>query len=381
MAITPYSTAPEISFWSRGVARRFDAAAMLPQGALVLRRGDRVMSAGSCFAANIVPHLERSGFEYVRAERRHPLLRGPGEHLGYDNFSAAYGNLYTARQLRQLLQRALGLWRPQEDAWEEDGTFIDPYHPGLRYRARSHDEFDLLTRQHLDCVLAAFRQASVFVFTLGLTEAWVSRVDGAVFPACPGTVAGRFDAGRHHFHNMSVADVVADLNEFIQDVRRVNPALRIVLTVSPVPLVATATGGHVLPATIYSKSVLRVAAEEVVRANRDMPYFPAYEIVTGPQAPKAFYENDRRNVSREAVDAVMAALLARCEPDGGGAAPVTAPAALADKAPAADNAQALSRAIAEAECEEAMGDGRCRPPAIGRRRHPRRCNTAIFGDQ
>ena len=56
MAITPYSTAPEISFWSRGVARRFDAAAMLPQGALVLRRGDRVMSAGSCFAANIVQY-------------------------------------------------------------------------------------------------------------------------------------------------------------------------------------------------------------------------------------------------------------------------------------------------------------------------------------
>ena len=59
-----------------------------------------------------------------------------------------------------------------------------------------------MTRQHLDCVLAAFRQASVFVFTLGLTEAWVSRADGAVFPACPGTVAGSFDAGRHHFHNM-----------------------------------------------------------------------------------------------------------------------------------------------------------------------------------
>jgi hypothetical protein len=380
MANHPYTHAEPKSFWSRGVARRFDAASMVPEGALVLRRGDRVMSAGSCFAANIVPYLEKSGFPYVRTEQRHPLLRAPAENLGYDNFSAAYGNLYTARQLRQLLQRALGYWAPREDSWEDpaDGTLIDPFRPGLRYRARSRDEHALLTRQHLDCVRRAFEEATVFVFTLGLTEAWVSRQDGAVFPACPGTVGGEFDAGRHAFHNFTVGEVVADMAEFIADVRRINPALRIVLTVSPVPLVATATDGHVLTSTIYSKSVLRVAAEDIVRNHRDALYFPAYEIVTGPQAPERFFEADRRNVSREAVDTVMAALLARCETDSAPAAaaaasagtsraaPPPAPPASASPPPAslpatdaasADaKARALSQAIAEAECEEAMSD-------------------------
>jgi hypothetical protein len=367
MASHPYTHAQAKSFWSRGVARRFDAASLVPEGTMVLRRGDRVMSAGSCFAANIVPYLEKSGFPYVRTEARHPMLRAPAEHLGYDNFSAAYGNLYTARQLRQLLQRALGYWLPREDAWEDpaDGTFIDPFRPGLRYRARSRDEFALLTRQHLDSVRRAFEEATVFVFTLGLTEAWVSRQDGAVFPACPGTVAGNFDAGRHAFHNFTVGEVAADMAEFIADVRRINPGLRIVLTVSPVPLVATATGGHVLTSTIYSKSVLRVAAEEVVRGHRDVTYFPAYEIVTGPQAPERFFEADRRNVSREAVDMVMAALLARCETDAAAPAPAVSapavktpagtPAAPAAHPPSAD-AQALSQAISEAECEEAMSD-------------------------
>jgi hypothetical protein len=355
MASHPYLHAPAKSFWSRGVARRFDAAALLPASTTVLRRGDRVMSAGSCFAANIVPYLERSGFPYVRTELRHPLLRAAPENLGYDNFSAAYGNLYTARQLRQLLQRALGTWTPREAAWTDpaDGTLIDPFRPGLRHRARSRDEFELLTRQHLDCVRRGFEQASVFVFTLGLTESWLSREDGATYPACPGTVAGEFDAGRHVFHNFTVAEVVADMAEFIADVRRINPDLRIVLTVSPVPLVATATGEHVLTSTIYSKSVLRVAAEEIVRAHRDMIYFPAYEIVTGPQAPAEFFEPDRRNVTRAAVDVVMAALLAHCETDAAAeAAPVPAP-----KQPDADSqARALSRSIADAECEEAMAD-------------------------
>ena len=135
----------------------------------------------------------------------------------------------------------------------------------------------------LPLTLPGMISGAVLVFTLGLTEAWMSRADGAVFSACPGTVAGDFDANRHAFHNMSALEVASDLSEFIREVRKLNGLLRIILTGSPVPLVATATGEHVLPATIYSKSVLRVAAEEVVRANEDVAYFPAYEIVTGPQ--------------------------------------------------------------------------------------------------
>lgn len=364
-ARSPYDTAPDRSFWSRSVSRDFQPADLLAPGVVLLRKGDRVASAGSCFAANIVPYLERSGFAYVRAETPHPALRVPPENLGYANFSAAYGNIYTARQLLQMLYRCLGLWQPKERMWRDGETFIDPFRPGLRYRARSEREFDLLTQQHLACVRRMLAEATVFVFTLGLTEAWVSREDGAVFPACPGTVGGTYDPNRHAFHNMTVADVTGDLNEFIREVRKLNPALRIILTVSPVPLVATATGGHALSATIYSKSVLRVAANEVASANSETQYFPAYEIVTGPQAPDDFFEPDRRNVSKAAVETVMGALLARCEGGQIAAMPprVSAPPPKPPSVPDAHEPlgeesvqQRLSAFIVDAECEEVMSD-------------------------
>jgi hypothetical protein len=95
-------------------------------------------------------------------------------------------------------------------------------------------------------------------------------------------------------------------------VRKINPKLKIILTVSPVPLTATATNDHVLSATIYSKSVLRVACELVTK-QQSVRYFPAYEIVTGPQAPDNFFSPDRRNVTKMAVDTVMHALLSHCE--------------------------------------------------------------------
>lgn len=243
------------------------------------------------------------------------------------------------------------------------GVVIDPYRPGLKYPACSEQEFDILTAQYyLADVLDGLRTATVFVFTLGLTEAWISKLDGSVFPACPGTVAGSFDTERYIFHNFSAREVCDDLDEFIRVVRGVNPRIRFILTVSPVPLVATATNQHVLIATMYSKSVLRVAAEEAVNRLQDVTYFPAYEIVTGPQAPFDFFEDDRREPSARAIRTVMRAFLARCETiftidDGtvvGMSDRIPSDAKRPD-APAKLNQQ-LSTIMADALCEEAAAD-------------------------
>ena len=146
-----------------------------------------------------------------------------------------------------------------------------------------------------------FEQADVFIFTLGLTEAWVSKIDGAVFPACPGTVAGSFDAAKHQFVNFSVDEIDRDLESFLSEFHALNPKGRVVLTVSPVPLVATATTNHVLCASSYSKSVAscRCGGQAAIRNSSSVRYFPSYEIITGPQAPAGFFEPDRRNVSPE----------------------------------------------------------------------------------
>ena len=81
-----------------------------------------------------------------------------------------------------------------------------------------------------------------------------------------------------------------------------NPRVKVILTVSPVPLVATAEEAHVLVATTLSKSVLRVAAEVVSARGRDVAYFPSYEIITGPQARGRYFAEDLRSVTDEGVD-------------------------------------------------------------------------------
>ena len=265
------------------------------------------MSAGSCFAANIRRYIEAQGLVYTVSEQNHPLWPEAAENPYYEAFSARYGNIYTPRHMVQILQRALGSFSPTEEYWAIEGVYVDPYRPGLRHPARSLDEFRALTAQHLRAVVRAVEQSTVFIFTLGLTEAWESLVDHAVFPACPGTVAGEFDPLRHGFRTFDVQEVSADLRDMIRLARSIQPSLRVILTVSPVPLVATATGRHVLTATTYSKAVLRIAAEEVANSVPNVAYFPAYELVSGPQAAGTSYEQDRRNVTEEAVATVMSA--------------------------------------------------------------------------
>lgn len=345
----PYNLQPSRAFWSKSVSMSFESSDLITAEKPVIARGDKVASAGSCFASNIIPYLERSGIEYIRTESPYPEFCGfDVENFGYSNFSAAYGNIYTARQLHQLILRAQGKFKPVDDRWHIAGRIIDPFRPGLKYGSRSDAEFDVLQIQHFKATIAAFEKANVFVFTLGLTEAWISKLDGAVFPACPGTVNGIFDPAKHEFKNFAASEIVEDIKGFVANIREINPDIRFIFTVSPVPLVATATEDHVLVASIYSKSVLRVAAQEAIRQIDDAFYFPAYEIVTGPQAPKHFFGEDCRNVTEFAVAEVMKSLLANCDV---GLSAQNFPSVVKESPGAT-----LSALVIKAECEEGALD-------------------------
>ena len=109
--------------------------------------------------------------------------------------------------------------------------------------------------------------------------------------------------------------------------------MRILLTVSPVPLTATASTQHVLAATVYSKSVLRAAAGELYSLHQDVDYFPSYEIVASPFLRTKFFEKNMRSVSKRGVDLVMHHFFAAHELE---AAPQRAPQQVAIDVPEDD---------------------------------------------
>jgi hypothetical protein len=267
----------------------------------------RVATAGSCFAQHIGARLRGSGFRFLDVEPI-PRLFSPerAADWGFGIYSARYGNVYTTRQLLQLLQRATGEFAPAERAWEWEGGFVDPFRPTIEPLAMaSIEEVQACQKSHLASVLRLFQQTDVFVFTLGLTEGWMSREDGSVFPVCPGIHGGKFDAARYMFINFSYPEVLADLEGFMARAREINPRMKFLLTVSPVPLMATATPDQVVVASMYSKSVLRAAAGYLAGQNDHVDYFPSFEIISSHVMKGQFYSADMRGVELVGVEHVM----------------------------------------------------------------------------
>jgi GSCFA family protein len=303
----PYSDMPSYRRWRSGVAgqagKAIDPVVDFP---FSIAPGERIAAAGSCFAQHVARHLRNQGFGFMDTEPAHPMLSDDiARSFGYGIYSARYGNIYTSRQLLQLLQRAYGTFVPVDDMWESSGRYYDPFRPAIQPGGfATRQEFLADRAQHLAAVRRMLEQADTFIFTLGLTECWVAREDGAAYPMCPGTVAGEFDPARHALVNLEVEDVHADLLAFLRALRAVNPGVKVILTVSPVALAATANDKHVLLANTLSKATLRIAAERLSR-EQGVAYFPAYEIITCPSIGGSYLLEDLRSISEAGVENVM----------------------------------------------------------------------------
>lgn len=361
----PYATLPPRAYWKTGVAERGSADfAGLWSPRFEFERGTRFATAGSCFAQHISRWLKANGHEWVDSERApDDLTAAEVADGGYGVFTFRTGNIYSAALLQQWMRWALDDATPPDLVWQDGDRFCDPFRPTIAARGFTSAQAVLNARAHtLRCIRSALPRTDVLIFTLGLTEAWTDVVDGTYYPMCPGTAGGRFDPQRHRFVNLDVGAVVQCLESTFSRLRQVNPALRFLLTVSPVPLTATASGQHVMVATMHSKSVLRAAASEMVARRDDVDYFPSYELIAGFQSEGQHFEENLRTVRRTGVEHVMRHF-ARGLGQDIALQPLAAPVAKARVAEGAD----------ELVCEEVLLAQGAGAPAEG-------ADICLFGD-
>jgi len=188
----PYRGLPPSRFWRQAVAEKPGAEVEpVDPPPFSLAPADRIATAGSCFAQHLARGLSEAGFAHHVVE--------PGDDGAFPPYAARYGHIYTSRQLVQLFDRAHGHFTPAEPAWRRpNGSFDDPFRQSLAHVGWPSAAALAADRErHLEAVGRLFAELDVFIFTLGLTEAWVGRADGAVFALAPGVLAGTHDPDRH----------------------------------------------------------------------------------------------------------------------------------------------------------------------------------------
>jgi GSCFA family protein len=266
-----------------------------------LRADDVFFCIGSCFARVIELELLVRDLTVSSLSLRAELDEVPDVPNGFVN------KFTTASMLNELHWSLAGRPFPDEALIADGDGYRDLQLANARVpvtlrRARER-------RRDVMEYFARLRDASVVILTLGLVEVWYDRVTELFLNSAPTyEIVHRFP-GRFTVHAGDYAENRARLEDVCDIlVSECRSDVRIVVTVSPVPLHRTFTAADVLVANAYGKSTLRAVAEDVVRARANVEYFPAYELVTVSDRTFAF-RDDQLHVSTAMAGVVATSFL------------------------------------------------------------------------
>ena len=237
---------------------------------------DSVFAIGSCFARNLEGALHKAGMDVLS---RRINLGKIGEEVGAaSNFLNKYNASSILNDLKWALDRDSF---PGEDIIYSvsDDVFCDPQLGLIRLPYPLADIMDMRAR-YLDA-MAQVIKADVVIITLGYVETWYDKELGLYLNIAPPPRLCEKFPDRFEFRVLGFEDVLQALEDIYALLKKHRKTpLKMLLTVSPVPLVSTFRDVDVLVANTYSKSVQRAAAETFVARKPDVDYFPSYEFVT-----------------------------------------------------------------------------------------------------
>ena len=258
--------------------------------ATLVEENTKVSSIGSCFAEEILVWLQQNNFNTVQ----------PG-----------WGMVYNPRNIKLIVKGALEYetFDPTERLWDfGDGDIRTPYVKCQTLRpvrlGSTVEKALAMERAVFEKFAAVLKSVDLLIITLGQTEYWHTEGDKE-YPFYAAPWAGIEDGKeKHRFSNLTQTEVRGDLQETIDLLKKHNPKLKILVSVSPVPLVASTQNG--LSAYVYAggaKSTLHSAVLEVIGENEGVFYMPSYEIVMAE--PQNSFKDDGRHVLRQTVDKIM----------------------------------------------------------------------------
>ena len=308
MGYTPYSESPARAYWRQSVADRsvFDIAEVWTPK-YPLGEGDIFATYGSCFAQHFSKALRGSGLMWIDAE---PAPSYASKQLcrdfNYGVFSSRTQNIYTPTMLLQWLRMSVSKTYQDYEVWAQDGRYYDPLRPSLEPNGFA-SKSEVISARERTCksLILSVKQSTTFVFTLGLTERWLNTSTDMEYAQCPGVHVGLFNEAEHSPDNLQLPDLLSAMSTSFRVLRTLNPDLKVLLTVSPVPLAATFQDKHILVATVEAKSVLRTAASLCCQKYSYVDYFPSYELISSFPVRGVFYEPDLRTVNSQGVGFVM----------------------------------------------------------------------------
>ena len=243
----------------------------LPLKEVKMAHSERMTLWGSCFVENIGKLLVENKF---RCEVN-PL-------------GILYNPISIAKSLQQVLVKKV--YR-EEDLFHSNGT----WHSWMHHSDFSSCSLDVCLEKINEGMMKAtdvLSSADWLVVTWGTAYVYFSRNTQEVVGNCHKQPEKLFVRKR-----LDVTEIVNTWKSLLDDLRALNPRLKVLFTVSPIRHAKDGMHGNQL-----SKSTLLLAVDELCRSCSDCYYFPSYEIVMDELRDYRFYADDMLHPSAKAVE-------------------------------------------------------------------------------
>ncbi len=248
----------------------FSTKVDIPDSSIEINHQSPVLMMGSCFAENIGKELEKAKFD-----------------ININPFGILYNPLSISQALDILSSKR---FFDKDDLFEYNGLFHSHYHHG-----QFSDTDATVSLEKINAAIsgAASRlpDTNVLIITFGTAYVYRLRESGLIVGNCHKLPAANFERFR-----LDVDTIVDTWAGTIGKLRKANPNIKIIFTVSPVRHLKD--GAH---ENQLSKSTLLLAIDKLCSMHKEITYFPSYEIVMDELRDYRFYAEDMVHVSETAV--------------------------------------------------------------------------------
>ncbi len=260
-----------------------------------------IVAVGSCFARQIEMSFQRNGVvtanqlmnqhEYVLEARR--------------NDSVLQNRFNVPSICYELKCMADPTWLGQRLLYQFKNRTYDAFFSRGQRRDIPLDDRLAMRRRIFEYQHSVLQNADAVILTLGLSEAVFDKKDELYLNSIPmlGLAATEVFEDRFDGHLIDTDTSLQALEDARLELMHVRPDIKIIVTVSPVPLDSTFSGGDVVVANAASKSMLRATAHRFSSRYDNVDYFPSFEMVTYSDPTMAF-RPDRRHVTGAMVDQI-----------------------------------------------------------------------------
>jgi hypothetical protein len=230
-----------------------------------------VFTIGSCFAEAIGSRLQQSKFN---------VAVNP------------FGTSYNPLSIHKIIQYALRQKNPTANSY----VVRDDIHLNFDFHSTmSSTDKTVLENSISNAINSShdfLKSADRILITYGTAWIYSEKSSGFFVNNCHKVPANNFTK-----RLVSAEEIADSFNLLYEEAKKLNPALKFILTVSPVRHIK-----DTLELNSVSKAVLRSACHSIVNTFSDVDYFPAYEVMMDDLRDYRFYKSDMLHPTEEAED-------------------------------------------------------------------------------